>query len=241
MFKILILYLHLLATCAAIGTIVITDLRLLAKLVGYRVVIPAPQRFETWMVTVSLVGLYLTGATLVWMGQAGNPEYLSNQKLQGKIALVLVLTLNAFVLHHRIFPLLGRGRPVSEWSSSERLTLSGSVAVSNSLWFYCAFLGVARPWNGTVPIGFVLAIAALIWGISFVLVNLGLKLASREQPKPKPDWVDLTIATVSDFTKLGPEHRLPPQVRGANQSRYGDLQIDRRDAARPDRRRAGAR
>lgn len=30
----ILIYLHLIATCAAIGTIVITDLRLLAKVLG---------------------------------------------------------------------------------------------------------------------------------------------------------------------------------------------------------------
>lgn len=45
------LFLHLVATCAAIGTIVITDLRLMATLMDYRVLIPPPQRFETVMIT----------------------------------------------------------------------------------------------------------------------------------------------------------------------------------------------
>ena len=58
----IVVFLHLIATCGAIGTIVLTDMRLLAKLVGYRVVIPAPQRLETVMISASLLLLYLTGA-----------------------------------------------------------------------------------------------------------------------------------------------------------------------------------
>jgi len=50
----LLVFLHLIATCAAIGTIVITDMRLLAKLMGFRVVLPRPERFETVMKPAAL-------------------------------------------------------------------------------------------------------------------------------------------------------------------------------------------
>ena len=61
MFKTLLIFLHLIATCAAIGTIVLTDLRLIAKVIGYRVVIPKPERLETTIISLALVLLYLTG------------------------------------------------------------------------------------------------------------------------------------------------------------------------------------
>ena len=63
-------YLHLIATCSAIGTIVITDMRLMAKVLGYSVVIPPPERFETVMISVSLLVLYVTGQCLLaWVWQ----------------------------------------------------------------------------------------------------------------------------------------------------------------------------
>lgn len=98
-----------------------------------------------------------------WLGQDVNPAYLSNPRLQAKPVLVAILTLNAFALHQRAFPLLGKGRPVSAWMRAQWLGLAGRVAISGSLWFCCAFLGVARPWNGTVPVGFVLGMAAVVW------------------------------------------------------------------------------
>lgn len=235
----LFVYLHLLATCAAIGIILTSDLRILSHLAGYRVVIPPPQRLDQRMIIAALVGLYLTGAVLLWQGHAGNPGYLSNPKLQAKLALVGLLTLNAFVLHRRIFPLLDRGQPVSMWSRAQRLGLAASVAMSNSLWFYCAFLGVARPWNDVVSVSFVLGIALAVWVAMFALVHVGLGLASREQPKAVPDWVDMTIASIGDKAGATPVTTRLGGVRGANQSQYGDLQLDRRDAGRPDRRRAG--
>ena len=195
-------FLHLIATCAAIGTIVITDMRLMARLWGYRVVIPPPERFETVMIMASLVLLYVTGAVLVFLGMADNPSYLDNGKLQGKLVLVGLLTANAFVLHYRTFPILVRSQPVSGWSRVQWLTLASSFSLSNSMWFYCAFLGIARPWNFTVTVGFVLMVGLLVWALVFVLANAVLKLASRDAPKEQPDWVDVTITTLSDLSRL---------------------------------------
>lgn len=202
MLKTLIVYIHLIATCAAIGTIVITDLRLAAKAMGYRVVIPPPERFETRMISAALAMLYLTGAIIVYLGLQANPDYLANQKVQAKLVLVALLTVNAVVLHRMVFPILGRSRPVSRWSRGDWTTVALSVSFSNSVWFFCAFLGIARVWNGTVSIGFVLTVALAAWFTVFLLVNVLLKVASRDEPKPKPDWIDSMKSTLSDFAAL---------------------------------------
>ncbi len=206
----LLVFLHLLATCAAIGTIVITDMRLVAKMLSYRVVIPRPERFETVMVSVSLLLLYLSGIALVWMQLADNPNYLANGKLQGKLVLVGLLTLNAFVLHFKAFPILGLSWPISRWTRTQWLTVATSVSLSNSLWLFCAFLGVARVWNFTVSLWFVLTVAAVVWLCMFVLANTALAMGSRDAPKTDPDWVDMTIATVSDLARLTSHSRPGP-------------------------------
>ena len=202
MLKTLIVYLHLIATCAAIGTIVITDLRLAAKAMGYKVVIPAPERFETTMITFALAVLYLTGGALVFLGLQANPDFFNNEKVTAKLVLVGLLTVNAFFLHRKVFPILGRSRPVSRWSRTEWTSVSVSVSLSNSIWFFAAFLGIARIWNGTVSIAYVLSVAATAWLIVFVLVNILLKVASRDEPKAKPDWIDSMKASLSDFVSL---------------------------------------
>ena len=233
-------FLHLIATCAAIGTIVVTDMRLAAKLMSYRVVIPRPERFETVMVTVSLVLLYLTGIILVMVSMADRPDYLANGKLQGKLVLVAMLTCNAFVLHFMAFPILALSRPVSEWTRSQWFTVAASVSLSNSLWFFCAFLGVARTWNFQVSAGFVLGIAATVWACLFLLTNLVLKLGSRDAPKQEPDWVDSTIATLSDFARIAAARAKPVRIDlqnpGANQQHYGRRISDRRAGGMGDRR-----
>ena len=206
MLKMLVVFLHLIATCAAIGTIVITDLRLMAKVMGYRVVIPPPQRFETIMISAALMALYLTGASLVLLGLAERPDYLLNGKLQGKLLLVALLTANAFMLHYRVFPILQRSQPVSHWRRREWMTVALAVSLSNSTWFFSAFLGIARDWNFLVSPGFVLLIALLAWGVLFLLVNAVLLIASRDAPKPQPDWIDAVKSSWSELGELGPSN-----------------------------------
>lgn len=235
-----LVFLHLIATCAAIGTIVVTDLRLVARLMDYRVVIPGPERLETLVVMVSLLVLYLTGAAMLAIGVAERPDYLANGKLQGKLALVGVLTLNAFILHFRTFPILALARTVSSWRPGQWLTVAASVSLSNSLWFFSAFLGVARPWNFQVSAWFVLGLAVTVWACVFLLTNLGLFLASRDGPRQQPDWVDSTIAAWGGIVRRSaapadPAHR-KSFASGLIQQRSRHRVVDRRIASTVDRR-----
>lgn len=198
----LLVFVHLIATCAAIGTIVLTDLRLIARAMGYRVVIPPPERLETRIVTVALLVLYVSGGTLIALGMQETSEYLANPKLQAKLLLVALLTLNAFFLHRYVFPILEQSRTVSRWSRGEWFAVASSVSLSNSIWFYCAFLGVARHWNGTVSLGFALLAGMVAWAVVFCLANALLGLASRDTPRQRPDWIDSMKASLSDFSEL---------------------------------------
>ncbi|MDR7095125.1 hypothetical protein [Hydrogenophaga laconesensis] len=199
----LLVFVHLIATCTAIGTLVLTDLRLIARATGYRVVIPPPERLETRIVAAALLVLYFSGAALIALGMRENSDYIANPKLQAKLLLVVMLTLNAFILHRYVFPILGRSLRVSAWSNREWFTVVTSVSLSNSLWFYCAFLGVARHWSGTVPLEFVLLVGLMIWAVVFCLANGLLALASRDNPRKKrPDWLDSIKARLRNLFQL---------------------------------------
>jgi hypothetical protein len=161
MLSMLLVFAHLLAASMALGAIVATDLRLLSKLAQDRTRIAPPNEFVARIVVVALVVLYATGAAIVGQGVLERPDYLANPKLQAKLALVVLLTINAFVLHRLTFPRLARGRRVARWHASDWIAIGIPVGVSNFLWMFVAFLGVARAWNGTVPFGDVMAIAAI--------------------------------------------------------------------------------
>jgi len=57
--------------------------------------------------------------------------------------------------------------------------VAAPVALSNCLWMYCAFLGIARPWNQGVTMSEVLLVGALLFALSFASVLVVLTLASR--------------------------------------------------------------
>jgi hypothetical protein len=163
----------------ALGAIVATDLRLLSKLAQDRVRIAPPNAFVARIVMVALLLLYITGGAIVAMGAFERADYLTNPKLQAKVLLVVLLTLNAFVLHKLTFPRLARGRRVARWHASDWIAVAVPVAASNFLWMFSAFLGIARPWNYTMPLRDILEIAAGLYIVAQLGVFAVLAMAAR--------------------------------------------------------------
>lgn len=190
MFKLFILYSHLLATCTALGVIIATDLQLLGKLTRPGLRIESPGKYVERLIMASLGVLYVTGGFLIWLGLQERPDYLLNPKLIGKLLLVGVLTANAVVLHHLVFPRLPNMKNLADWSAQDRLSIALPVALSNSLWMFCAFLGIARPWNYSMPLFSVLGIAAGVFAALFGGVLLMLKFASLPRLAPAPREYD---------------------------------------------------
>lgn len=203
--KMLLVYAHLIATCMAIGVIVMTDMRLLAKLARYKVVIPPPERFETRMIMVALTALVLSGGTIIALGLATDPNYLNNPKLQAKLMLVAILSLNAVVLHYVTFPRLARARPVASWNFIDHLAVAIPVGLSNSLWFYCAFLGIARAWSYKVSMEHVLTVAGVLASVTAFSVLIALRFAARDEPVDRrPDLIDTVKSQISSIMGLEP-------------------------------------
>lgn len=190
MFKLFILYSHLLATCTALGVIIATDLQLLGKLTRPGLRIESPGKYVERLIMASLAVLYVTGGFLIWLGLQERPDYLLNPKLIGKLVLVGVLTANAVVLHHLVFPRLPNMKNLADWSAQDRLSIAMPVALSNSLWMFCAFLGIARPWNFSMPLFSVLGIAAGVFAALLGGMVLMLKFASLPRKAPAPREYD---------------------------------------------------
>jgi hypothetical protein len=188
--KLLLLFGHLLGTSLALGAIVATDIRLLRKLADPRVRIAPPNPFVMRLITLALLVLCATGAALVALGLADDPAYLSNPKLQAKLVLVALLAVNALVLHHRTFPGLARGRRVARWKFGDFMRVAVPVSLSNCLWMYCAFLGIARPWNHSVSLGFVLGTAAWLFALTLAVVTTLLTIAAHDRTDAEPGWID---------------------------------------------------
>jgi len=191
MMKLLLIYGHLLGTCLALGMMAMTDLRLLARVTGYGVVIEPPSTFELRVITSALLLLLATGAMLIILGLHDNPNYVTgNEKLQAKLLLVALLCANALVLHLGVFHHLSRMRPVAMWTSRQRDAVAVSVGLSNSMWLYCAFLGIARTWNQGMPMHLVLLIGLALFSVMACGARLVLAFAARNEVKGQLDWID---------------------------------------------------
>jgi hypothetical protein len=203
-----LVFVHLLAASMALGAIVATDLRLLSKLAQDRIRIAPPNAFVARIVMVGLALLWASGIAIVGVGAFADPGTLANPKLQAKIGLVVLLTANAFALHRITFPRLAKGRRVARWRAGDWLAVAVPVALSNTLWLFAAFLGIARPWNHTVPLADVLAAAAGF----YVVVQLGVFtiLGVAGSAFEENRWARRLRRTLASIGNLGTPAEAPP-------------------------------
>lgn len=200
----LLVFAHLLAASMALGAIVATDLRLLSKLSQDRLRIAPPNEFVARIVMVALLMLYVTGGGIVWHGLLQRPDYLSgNPKLQAKMLLVVLLTLNAFVLHRITFPRLARGRRVARWHATDWVVVAVPVATSNFLWMFVAFLGIARPWSYSMPMRDIFEIAAALFVLAQVGVFTVLAMAARNVEPERKHITDVLRRSLASLGSLG--------------------------------------
>jgi hypothetical protein len=117
----------------------------------------------------ALSALWITGITLVLMGYLDKPDsYLLNQKLWGKISVVLLLTLNGVLLHFYAFPKVTSPVGVIGLSKTQQTLIIFSGGLSSVSWLFACYLGIARPWNNTVSYGFVMSLYAGLVAATFV-------------------------------------------------------------------------
>ena len=163
MLKTLLVYAHLLATCIALGRVLLADHKLwLWRKTPLGSTQLAYLEETQKVVTLALLALWVTGLALVLQGYLDEGQrYLLNQKLWAKVAVVLLLSLNGMLLHRVGFPQLQRA-PYTFQSFSERSRLALLGALSTSSWLFAAFLGVARPWNHMLPCLHVLTVFAAL-------------------------------------------------------------------------------
>jgi hypothetical protein len=146
-----IVYLHLIACCVAIGMVLTSDVAMVKKLLkgdgSDRV---DRQHLTDLQTTVSraLLALWVTGVAIVSLDASIKGwGYFANPKLQSKVAIVVLLTLNGVVLHRTVLPLLIKAGSLLRMAFSQRLLAVFAGAVSGVSWFYAALLGVGRPLN----------------------------------------------------------------------------------------------
>lgn len=172
-----LVYLHLIACCVAIGLVLTSDIAMVKQLLNGNL----NERLDrdhlvSLQTTVSraLLALWVTGVLLVTLDASIKGwDYFANPKLQSKIAIVALLTLNGFALHKYVLPLLMRAGSLLRLSFSQRMLAIATGAVSGVSWFYAALLGIGRPLNNKYSLLEILAAyPVLIFGGFVAMVLL---------------------------------------------------------------------
>jgi hypothetical protein len=150
---------HLIACCAAIGLILMSDIAMVTQLIsGDPHERMDPKHLQDRQNTVALAALWATGAGIIALDASVKGwEYFANPKLQAKITVVALLTLNGILLHHRVLPLMKKAGTLLNMSFSLRSFAVFAGSVSAVSWFYAAMLGVGRPLNWKYPLSQILA------------------------------------------------------------------------------------
>ncbi len=167
-----VVYAHLIACCVAIGLVLISDLDMVKQLIeGNPNQRLDARHLEGLQKTVSraLVVLWITGAALITLdASAKGWGILANPKLQSKIAIVTLLTINGYALHRYVLPLLQTAGSLLKLSFTQRMLAVFAGAVSGVSWFYAAMLGIGRPLNWKYSIFEILAAYPVLIAGGFV-------------------------------------------------------------------------
>lgn len=150
-FRMGIVYVHLIACCVAIGLVLTNDIAFVMQMLkGDPSARENPALLSALQstVTVSLITLWITGVAVVTLDASlSSWSYFLNPKIQAKIVIVSLLTLNGLMLHNAVLPALIKAGALLNLSLTRRTLAVFSGSVSGVSWFYAAMLGIGRPLN----------------------------------------------------------------------------------------------
>ena len=156
-----IVYLHLIACCVAIGLVLMSDLEMVKQLIKADPDDKLDSRHLSGLqktVSRALLALWITGAAIIALDASIKGwGYFANPKLQAKVAIVMLLTLNGFALHKYVLPLMEKAGSLLKLTFNQRMLAIFAGAVSGVSWFYAAMLGIGRPLNWKYSLGEILA------------------------------------------------------------------------------------
>lgn len=224
---------HLIGLGIGAGGAMITDLYVFRRAVLSKIDAGVVETvaFLGHMVALGLLLLWISGIALAVELMMLKPLFVTNEKFWGKVAIVIILTINGINIHNQILPILERriGRTIFEgMSPAGLLLLAGSGAVSIVSWVFPIVLGSAKELSYVTPyyvvmLVYLAAVLASI-GVGYVLVSRLLPRfvpVELQQPQaaPRSDAdVDLMVRRLRQVSRLDPDKR-PAPVRISNNPR----------------------
>lgn len=170
-----IVYAHLLACCVAVGMVLTSDIAMVKQLLKGQSARQSSEHLAQLRssVAIALAALWISGLAIIALDAASaGMQYFLNPKLQAKIGIVVLLTLNGVVLHNLVLPALQRTGSLLELPIGMRHLAIFSGAFSAVSWFYAALLGVGRPLAWKYSLAELMAAYPLLIlsGILFMLI-----------------------------------------------------------------------
>lgn len=173
-FRLGIVYIHLIACCVAIGLVFTSDVTFVSRL------LKGDSRYDSEhlavlqkTVSVALATLWITGLVIVVRDASlSGWSYYLNPKIQAKVLIVCLLTLNGFLLHSAVLPSLKKAGELLKLSPARSVLAAFAGAVSAVSWFYAAMLGVGRPLNWKYSLSELLAMYPVFIAAGFVAMLL---------------------------------------------------------------------
>ena len=96
------------------------------------------------LIGAALLVLWLSGAGLVYHKYVSDPDIIYNAKIQAKVAIVAILTLNGIFIHLKIFPIIRQSLGTNLFnfiSARERMLLLTGGGISCVSWYLPFALG----------------------------------------------------------------------------------------------------
>lgn len=133
----MLIFLHLIVFAFAITKLFKSDIELFFKRPSQNSIKEVGNHMMIYLIL-----LWITGIGVIYIDTLFDIEkIMTAQKLLTKLSCVIVLTLNAFVIHMISFKKLAN----DFLSKTDMYVMSISGAISTSSWIFAGFLGIAKP------------------------------------------------------------------------------------------------
>ena len=184
--KTILLLFHVLGVVFGVGGVLMLDIDLVRLLRGSKVTAQtvALTHFVSRFVKAGLVAVWISGLLIIAIAPDGPASVLANPKLQAKLVVVVVLTVNALFVETLALPLLVRnvGKPLFEGVDQvRRSVVLGCGAISTLSWLFPVALGLARELNGVVPAQLIL----IDYSLLLATLAITMQVAGRLLYRPK--------------------------------------------------------
>lgn len=182
--KLLFIYLHVISLAVAIGTAFVTEYFLAnaykTRDSSFLSCIDQLSNF----IKFSLLALWVTGFSLLYIGYMENPDYILNQKIWAKLFIVLAISANGVYIEKFALPKLKELYQFKTINikNSDLVKLSFAFSISASGWLFSIFLGLAKFLNDGYSMQFVLSIYVVLTFAFFAMSYIMIKrMFSGEQ------------------------------------------------------------